>query len=86
VEPIGIKPLPSVIFMVCKFKMRGEYFKGRVEEMEIFSYLFLYEAKSKGVKRSGGKEEKEEKSAPDFQGRFFTLLQGHKPFGRLFFG
>jgi hypothetical protein len=42
------KTFPSVIFMVCKFKMRGEYFKGRFEEMKIFSYLFLCEAKSKG--------------------------------------
>jgi hypothetical protein len=76
VEPIGIKPLPSVIFMVCKFKMRGEYFKGRFEEMKIFSYFFLYEAKSKGVKRSGGKEEKEEKKRPRFSGALFYPFTG----------
>jgi len=38
--------------------MRREYFKGRFGEMKIFSYLFLYEAKSKEVRRLGGNEEK----------------------------
>ena len=44
-------------------------------------------AVDKESKGSGDDEGKEAKKAPPiFRGAFFTHLQGHKPFWRLFFG
>ena len=56
--------------------MRKDRFEEGSEAMKIFFYFFLYETKSKGVRKLEGNEKKEEKSAPDFQGRLSYPFAG----------